>query len=159
MAERREAGELAEFFKFTTIGQAVVGRIKKFGNHPRNGPFVVFEPVLIRSNPKEEPVRYAGVAVGLSTDLQYKLLSPERARAEGKNGHDEGKFVSVLFERTEPSKFENNPKKVFDVLILSREEMIALSQGKENMGTMYKKPAESVSVSSMGHVDDDDLPF
>jgi hypothetical protein len=163
MATERHAGQLAEFFKFTKIGQAMVGRITKFGNHPQNGEFIVMEPVLIRAEPGTEAVRYAGVAVGLSTDLKWKITSPERDQSG--NGGDRNKFISIEFIDKEPSK-KGSDKKMFRVLELTREEMISLASGKEDMNALYKRPIETVSAMSMGNEiggkqveDEDDLPF
>lgn len=161
MATERHAGQLAEFFKFTKIGQAMVGRITKFGNHPQNGEFIVMEPVLIRSEPGAEAVRYAGVALGLSTDLKWKITSPERDQS--KSGGDVNKFVSIEFIDKEPSK-KGSDKKIFRVLELTRDEMVALASGKEDMNSLYKRPVEAVSAPSMESGgkpvdDDDDIPF
>lgn len=149
MATERNSKTMAEFFKFTQIGQAVAGLITSFKTS-ENGPFALFEPVLIRDNPDEPPKRYAGVAVGLSTDLKIKLDMQQ----------DVKKFFSIEFAEKEPTS-KGSDRKIFRVLELTRDEMKALAAGTLDTGDIYRKPVARVNATVGGTAteEDDDLPF
>lgn len=104
---------LPEFLKFTRIGQQVCGRITKYEQN-KNGPFVVMEPVLVMEKDGTWS-RYAGAALGLTTDLGRKIIAG-----------DVGKFLQVVFRDTEPTD-QGSDKKIFAVLDLDNDEIRAIA--------------------------------
>lgn len=121
--ERKAQKKLAEFINLTSIGQCVAGQVKLFGSNS-NGPFVVFEPVLLCDDVNDAPPkweRYASVALGLSADLKAKLDDKK----------DVGKILRITFDSEERTKWDNN-RKVMLVEELDREEIRAIASPAEN---------------------------
>lgn len=140
---------MAEFFKPKTIGQALVGRISEFLPDKGNGPFIVLEPVILKEDPKGGYVRYHSLALGLSTDLRFKL----------REQNHKGQWVSVEFVDTEPTS-KGSPKKIFKVMQLTNAEAADFSGMIErNAGDVYRKPVEQMRDEPVSSDDDDDLPF
>lgn len=145
MPIERNAPKLAEFYKFTRVGQAVAGRITKI-KHNDNGPIATVSPVLIRRSRNAKWERFAEVAIGLSTDARVKV---DMAR-------DTGKFMLFEFDSTEPTS-KGSPRKIFRVAELSRDEMMAYAESA-TAGESINEPADSEQASSP-LAEDDDLPF
>lgn len=147
MATERNAGILAEFFKFSQLGSKVAGRVREFKSSD-NGPFVVFEPCVIREGRNGTPTRYHSVAVGLTTDLRMKLHTP----------HDAGKFFALEFREKEPTS-KGSDRKLFKVEELSLEEMRELAAlAEQSTDGVYRKPTASNALVENGE-DDEELPF
>jgi hypothetical protein len=144
MANEREAQtNRAPFHKFTEIGQALAGRVTKFGNND-NGAFIELHPVLSREERGGAWVREdAAIAVGLATDLGMKI--------DGRA--DMNKYLLIEFTDTEPSK-RGQPKKIFRVLDLTLKEIVGLRDG-----TFTVPDAEPRKTPAKAAEEIDDLPF
>lgn len=138
--EREAVRTLAEFVKFTTLGQAVAGRVKSSGKND-NGDFITVSPALVRKARGADWERFADVAVGLTTDLSMKVDS-----------RDVGKFLVLEFNDTEPSR-KGQPKKLFRVFELSLAEMKGLVDGSFKLSDAQPAPKKDLLD------EDDDLPF
>ena len=146
MPVKREARELSEFFKFKQPGQIVVGVADKFGTTGQfNTQYVVFEPALLRGDTNGTPTKYGSLAIGLSADLLAKI-NPRT---------DVGMYLSIEFTGREPSK-KGAPKKVFEVLELSKEEFERME--KRASGDYARAYRAEVPANGTDD-DDDDLPF
>lgn len=151
MAKERTVRPMSGFFKFTTIGQSVAGKIEKYNPGGENGPFVVIAPALVATGGKVH--QWASVAVGLSTDLRLKV-SPS----------DEGSFMGFRFKETEPTT-KGSKKKIFSVVEYDSAEIreLAATADKTHRNDPYKDenaPAASNAAGTHGAEDDeDDLPF
>ncbi len=147
MSKERTVAPMGGFFKFTTIGQQVAGVVKRYGNSD-NGPFIVFEPVLVRNARGEQMHSFASAAVGLTTDLKLKVSQT-----------DVGKCLALTFTDTEPTKKDSN-KKLFRVEELDRGELIDLARAADNSErqNVYSRSAETEG-DIVAADNDDDLPF
>lgn len=154
MPTERKSQPLAAFFKFTKRGQQIAGKVS-LHRVTENGPMVVFTPAVIRHDKSGPMMAFASVALGLSTDLRFKI-------GEG----DKGKYFSVEFIETEWTA-KDSEKKIFRVLELSREEIIAISASADmtHRDSLYSPKIVSTAVEAgeSGDVtaskEDDDLPF
>lgn len=150
MANERTVEPMAAFYKFTRIGQQVVGLVKRYATGD-NGPFVVMEPVLIRDESGAVLRSFHSAAIGLSTDLSLKV-----------GPRDVNKWFSFTFDDTEKTK-KGSDKKLFKVLELEKSDVAEYAQGSDSSNRMmqYSKPASEIDDSEITTAaqEDDDLPF
>lgn len=144
MATAREATNLAEFVKFTTLGAAVFGRIKKYGSN-NNGPFVTFEPAGYRPATGAPFTRYQEVACGLTTDLAAKV-------SEG----DTGKMLIFLYVGSRPTS--NKPQKLFNVYEIGASEAKSLIEGGDVPAEWMTAPSNAPRTDSIAGAPPE-LPF
>jgi hypothetical protein len=145
MAQERESREMAEFFKFTKVGQSIVGWIETFGQGGQYGTkYALFEPVLIRENESAPLRRFGSVAIGLSADLLSKLNI----------NRDAQKYFGIKYIDNQPSG-KGSPKKVFRVMQLEEREYLKLQEqaSVEFEGVPYK--AEEQPGDAPEEFDDD----
>lgn len=148
MATQRTAPTLAGFFKFTKVGQYIVGLMDGYRDTPTSGPIATFTPCIISDGNVKQA--WGSVAIGLSTDLKFKV---ERA--------DRGRWFLIKFSDTEPTK-KGSPRKVFTVATLdSMEEVKEMSEGVDMTHRNELYPVASAVFAGKGEADDseDDLPF
>lgn len=148
MGQERAVAPMGGFFKFTAIGQQVIGVVKRYGTGD-NGPFIVMEPALARETKADELRSWQSLAVGLSTDLALKVQQG-----------DVGKYFSLRFKDTEPTK-KGSRKKIFEVLELDRDELVQFAAGADrtNRNVPYSRADASLEDDSHSASEDDDLPF
>ncbi len=145
MANEREAvTTLAPFHKFTYLGQALAGFVHKASKND-NGEFIVFRPALLRHERGAKfDARVDEIAVGLTTDLGMKIDTRT----------DVNKFLVIEFHDQEPST-RGQPKKIFRVIELSREEMVGLRDGTFTLPEAVARKREPKAESASQN----DLPF
>ena len=153
MAQERQAGPMSSFFKFTEIGQVAAGFVKRHFSGD-NGDAFVLAPAVLRETATGQPKTYHGAAVGLSTDMLRKVDT----RA------DVGKFLSLQFIGTEPSK-KGSPTKLFKVLELTAGEFDMMAARSTVVNDTYQPPArnarpvDSIAEDGGELEEDDSLPF
>jgi len=150
MPTKREPRELSEFFKFTTIGQVVAGKIEKFGRAGQyDTQYMILEPACIRETEDGNPRKFGGVAIGLSADLLAKI-NPRS---------DSGTYISIQFTGREPSG-KGKPRKIFEVLELREDEYTRLEKraSGEYANNVYRSDRDSDELSDADE-DGDGLPF
>lgn len=128
---------LSGFFKFTELGQSVVGQVKDFFTAgEKNNPSMVLAPAMIRDERNGIPKRYASVAIGLSTDLRLKI-DPKAHK---------GAFLLVEFVGKEKTN-KGSDYKEFRVLILDSDEIRALAAKADNThkGDPFPRQAEAAA--------------
>lgn len=147
MAQERTVRPMGAFFKFTRIGQWAAGKVAR-GNETENGPFIVFEPVLIHAE-DGPPRMYESAAIGLSTDLSLKIDYKL----------DVGNLLLIEFADTEPTK-KGSPKKVFRVSVLTPAELTNLAVGADgsNRHTAYVAPGTQTTPGALQD-EPDEFPF
>jgi len=151
MATERNAAPMAAFFKFTKKGQKIAGVIESYKTNDKGG-FISLRPALLRDDRNGVFQAYAGAAVGLATDLKFKITE-----------HDTRKAVSIEWIDSEPTK-KGSPKKIFRVEMLEREELIGLAHGADmsHRQEQYRgreDDDDSIPSDDTSSIDDDDLPF
>lgn len=150
MPQERTAAPLSGFFKFTKIGQKVVGRVSQYRTSD-NGTFIVMSPVCLWPGKGSQGEMYQAASIGLSTDLGLKV-----------NIRDVGKFLSLEYADAEPTRKGSN-KKLFKVLELTRAELVAAVNGAndDNRQEVYSLASSNEEEPGAGAStdDDNDLPF
>jgi hypothetical protein len=149
MATQRTAAPMSAFFKFTKIGQKIAGRIHQYRTNDQGG-FVILRPAILRDSRSDTFHAYESAAVGLATDLKLKITQ-----------RDEGKYISVEWTDQEPTK-KGSPRKIFDVLELSGDEMKTLAAGADmsHRTELYRgRDGDANAAGDQTIPDDDDLPF
>jgi hypothetical protein len=141
MSTERKVAPLSGFFKFKQKGQKIAGLVQRYKTG-ENGAFIVLAPAVIFTGKKGEPGEmYGSVAVGLSTDLNLKVTVK-----------DTGRYLSLEFVDTEPSR-KDEPRKIFRVLQLEREELIQLAEGASNKHRQETYPMAQATTT--GEYDDE----
>lgn len=156
MSTERRVAPIAGFFKFKKKGQKIAGMVQRYKTG-ENGAFIVISPAVVFNEKGQKGEMWESVAIGLSTDLALKVTQ-----------RDVGRSLSLEFVDTEASR-KGNPRKIFKVLQLEREELIELAQGSGNshrkehyplaergQRSEYDDEGEDYDASGAG---EDDLPF
>jgi hypothetical protein len=146
--QERNATPLAEYFKFRDKGQRVIGKVQKFFTN-ENGLSMVMSPVILWTKAKGTPQAYRNIAIGLTTDLRYKIIDPD----------DKDLWFSIELVGFEPSG-KGAPRKMFKVLSLDENEVTAIAK-ESGADFSHKSDPFRNAVEGTGPIasDDDDLPF
>ena len=145
MAQERASREMAEFFKFSHIGQSVVGFVETFGAGGQyNTKYALFEPVLIRESDSGPLRRFGSVAIGLSADLLSKLNV----------NRDAQQYFGIKYIDNEPTG-KGSPKKIFRVMKLEEREFLRLAEQANADFEHVPYKAEELPGDATDAVDED----
>lgn len=144
--------ELAEFFKFTDKGEAVLGRISRIterqdpANKDRVMRGLVLSPAIV-INTKGQRAAYRTLAIGLSAHLELLIGEP---------GKSIGAAYGFQYDGKRAGERGKNPSHQFNLFALSEQQLkreLFVTDPEHAELLMQREPADA------GAGDDDDLPF